>query len=233
MVKTGARAKELERLLTHLGHRPVPSRTGPRIDDLSPERQDHVIRLYRELGGASASPRLRPGAWDLAFDGDLLVELDEELHFNRYRRVTLAPSWTADLPWRDDYLNLTSQHEADCLAAARWGKRWTSASCEAMFGPADPPGTFTSGGAPRWKQRALYDAMKDAAAHEMSSTRVARLATVDVVAGVRLGDALEGRAAVDLDALQEMVLQRSTRPQPVARSGRLSGDRRGTAPRSG
>ena len=102
---------------------------------------------------------LRPGPWDLAFEGNLFVELDEELHFNRYRSVTLEPAWAVELPWRRDYMSFSVEHEPACLAAARWGKRWTNPSCERIFGPADPPGTFGVVGAPRWKQRALYDAM--------------------------------------------------------------------------
>ncbi len=56
-------------------------------------------------------------------------------------------------------------------------------------------------GAPRWKQRALYDAMKDAAALTGAGMRLARLATVDVVADSKLGAVLEGRAIVELGAL--------------------------------
>jgi len=45
------------------------------------------------------APTFRPGGWDLPFRGPLLVELDEELHFNCYRATTLEASWEADLPW--------------------------------------------------------------------------------------------------------------------------------------
>jgi hypothetical protein len=49
--------------------------------------------LYRRLGGLLATPTWRPGGWDLVFGGSLVVELDEELHFNRYRALTLNSSW--------------------------------------------------------------------------------------------------------------------------------------------
>ena len=116
--------------------------------------------VHATLGGRDESPQLRPGSWDLAFDGELLIELDEELHFNRYRSVTLRRDWTTALPWRNDYLRYCRDREVDCLAAGSWGKRWSNPSCEAMFGPGDPSGVFRQGGAPRWKQRALYDAIK-------------------------------------------------------------------------
>lgn len=69
---------------------------------------------------------------------------------------------------------------------------------------------FTSVGAPRWKQRALYDAMKDIAVLGGQHLQLARLATVDVIGGIRLGDALEGRALADLDALRELLVRRTT-----------------------
>lgn len=210
MVKTGSRARILEQLLVPLGYKPAGSRPGPRAVDLSPERLEDLARLYRALGGTNSSPQLRPGAWDLAFEGGLVVELDEELHFNRYRRATLEPDWTVELPWRRDYLALTVEHEAGCLAAGRWGKRWTNPSCEALFGPADPPGVFVSGGAPRWKQRALYDAMKDAAATDAPNLRLARITTLDLVGTVQLGAVLEGRSEIDMDALRHLLEERST-----------------------
>ena len=51
---------------------------------------------------------------------------------------------------------------------------------------ADPPGDFTEVGAPRWKQRALYDALKELIALNTPEVSLVRLATVDVAAGVEL-----------------------------------------------
>jgi hypothetical protein len=211
VVKTGARAVALERLLERAGYRPIVGRLQPpRMIDLSPGAVDRVLELYRALGGTNSAASFRPGAWDLAFEVGLVVELDEELHFNRYRALTLDPSWTAQLPWRADYLAFASEHEPACLAAARWGRRWTNPSCERLFGAADPPGTLGSGGAPRWKQRALYDAMKDAAVVGHPDLRLARLSTVDMVGGVRLNDVLRGHTDVDIGALRDLLDRRST-----------------------
>lgn len=211
MVKTGARALVLQDLLAGidlgpaLGGPPVP-----RLATLPPEMTARILDLFEALGGRSSSPSLRPGAWDLVCKGGVLVELDEELHFNRYRRLTLDPDWMKPLPWRQEYLALARDREAECLAAATWGKRWTNTSCELLFGASDPPGRFEANGAPRWKQRALYDAMKDAAALSDESIHLVRLSTHDLVGGVRLGDALEGRADVDPDALGRFVTERLT-----------------------
>jgi hypothetical protein len=211
MVTTGARARSLQQALASTGLEPAEgSIPGPRLHGLRADLAAEIVRLYSELGGTRSHPQLRPGAWDLAFGGNLVVELDEELHFNRYRSLTLQREWTAALPWRNDYLRYADVHEPACLAAARWGRRWTNPSCEAMFGSGDPPGTFSTGGAPRWKQRALYDAMKDAAALSATSPRVVRLATVDIVGTASLGDGLSGRATIDCEALRELVEQRMT-----------------------
>lgn len=206
MVRTGARARALERLLIQAGFRPAEAEPpSARIEALPSETADVVYGLYRELGGQDEAARLRPGKWDLAFDGDLVVEIDEQLHFNRYRALTLAGEWAGCLPWRDDYLDYCRHREADCLADGRWGQRWTNPSCERLFGKAGPPGTLDYGGAPRWKQRALYDAVKDAFAVAGRGVRLVRLAIYDTVSGRALGEILEDASRIDPDALIALV----------------------------
>ncbi len=150
---------------------------------------------------------LRPGAWDLTLAGGVVVELDEELHFNRYRTRTLTAPWARKLPWRDAYLAMCARHEDECVRAGSWGKRWTNESCERMFGRAAPAADLDApGGAPRWKQRALYDAVKDAVGSAPGRLRLVRLAVHDEIGGVSLGAVLEGRGRVaprDLRALVE------------------------------
>lgn len=143
-----------------------------------------------------------------------MVELDEELHFNRYRAQTLQPVWAAALPWHDDYIDFSSRHELHCLAAGKWGKRWTNPSCESMFGAPEACGSFEGVGAPRWKQRALYDAMKDIAALSPGKERLARVSVWDKVGSTKLGDALIGGTQIDLDHLRDLVARRTTsRPE--------------------
>ncbi len=186
---------------------PIPP---PRTADLPPDGKDLVLDIYRSLGGTESPAKFRPGAWDLVFEGSLVVELDEELHFNRYRHTTLEPTQTTGLPWRDTYRCFAIDHEAECLAAGRWGKRWTNPSCERMFGPADEPGVFDNVGSPRWKQRALYDAIKDVAALHQPRLHLVRIATLDLVDGIPLASALEHRNNIDPDALRQLVHSRST-----------------------
>lgn len=211
MVKTGARASALALLLERIGRSVTPSRPpSPRITDLSPEHADGVVALFEGLGGHKGSiDRLRPGGWDLALADGVIVELDEELHFNRYRQLTLQSAWAQALPWTTAYRELCASHEAQCLRAAQWGKRWTNPSCEVLFGAPAPAGDLDgAGGAPRWKQRALYDAMKDAFAAG-SSIQLARLSVHDVVGDLSLEAVLRYPSKVDLDALKGLIEART------------------------
>ncbi|WP_346234070.1 DUF7255 family protein [Parafrigoribacterium mesophilum] len=194
--------------MTNLGYREEVVKPAPiRVSDLRDGTAQWMGDTYRRLGGRLDTPPLRPGSWDLAFEGELLVELDEELHFNRYRHLTLEPEWAANLPWRSKYSAYSVDREVDCLSAGKWGQRWTTSSSESLFGTADTPGTFLTSGAPRWKQRALYDAMKDALA-AVGVVRLARLSIYDAVNGVLLGAALNLKARVDLEGLHHLIIDR-------------------------
>lgn len=151
----------------------------------------------------------------MAFVDGLVVELDEELHFNRYRLRTLQAPWSARLPWHDAYFDFCVRQEQACLDAGKWGKRWTSPSCESMFGPPGEAGALEGAGAPRWKQRALYDAIKDLAALTSNALHLARVSVWDTVGDVRIGDALSGGAPIDAGRLRELVDQR-TAAAPLA-----------------
>jgi hypothetical protein len=175
VVRTGQRAAQLRGLLADAGLRPVavspPRPTGD-------EHADEVLEVYRRLGGLLDRSVLRPGGWDLVFEGGLVVELDEELHFNHYRALTLKTSWSANLPWVEDYERLCADHEGECLLAGNWGRRWTNDSCARMFS-GGVVGDLSGAGAPRWKQRALYDAIKDTAPNTGLGISLARVSIYD------------------------------------------------------
>jgi hypothetical protein len=204
MARTGARAKALCTLLQQAG-------LSPRAKPAPPSVANHATELdalYRELGGVLAIPTWRPGPWDLAFAGPLVVELDEELHFNRYRALTLNASWGSDLPWTEAYRSHCASHENRCLKAGTWGRRWSNDSCARMF-TGGPPGQLDGPGAPRWKQRAFYDAIKDSAAGSGIDLAIARVAIYDPVNGAALEDVLEGRACAQPVAILALVEHRT------------------------
>lgn len=207
MVRTGARAAALERLLTEGGLKAAPIPRSPRLVDLPDHRANDVLKLYWDLGGLEESPTLRPGSWDLSFEGNLVVELDEELHFNRYRATTLCSPWSAGLPWTRDYLTQCAAGERRCLAAGKWGKRWTNAAAARMFSGGEP-GDLAAG-SPRWKQRAMYDAIKDAVASLDAGPRLARISIYDEIDGVQVEDVLTGPAPTDPAMVVGFIDQRS------------------------
>lgn len=120
--------------------------------------------------------------------------------------MTLDAPWAEHLPWTDAYRRYVAAGEH---RAGTGGRRWTSPSAERMFGPADPDGVFGDHGAPRWKQRALYDAMKYAAA-AIGQVHLARLSIYDDVDGVALNDVLYQRTTATAQSLGDLVNRRST-----------------------
>lgn len=210
MVSTGARVRALGALFEQLGRTSTPQLSGPRMEHLPPEAAHEIHRLYRALGGVSSEPRLRPGPWDLVLDDGVVLELDEELHFNRFREVALHQHTSERLPWTTDYRRLALKHEPECLRAGRWGARWTSPSSVRMFGQAAPPGELDGPGAPRWKQRALYDALKDAAA-AAGVVRLVRLSIYDDLEGLSMEFLLRhgSHAARHLTALGRLLAERT------------------------
>jgi hypothetical protein len=180
------------------------------MTDLPSLAQRELLTTYRNLGGLLQSPALAPDDWDFAFSDGFMVELDEDLHFNRYRAATLRLPWAKELPWTSDYERQCVDGEEMCWKAGRVGGKWTSPSTVKMFGLGDPPGTFTSGGPPRWKQRALYDAVKDAFAAHSDRRRLARISIHDVISEVRVNDFLLGKQSPPERALLEFLDVRST-----------------------
>ena len=189
----------------------------PRLDTLFDDVAKQVLDVYRKLGGRQASPTLRPGSWDCLVDG-ILVELDEQLHFNRYRALTLtAPAY--ELRPRFPlavYRKFCSAKEGACLKAGSGQGRWMNDSTEAHFGPSGPRGELAGDGSSRWKQRALYDLMKDLTQVDAAAPALARIAIWDSLPGApgttveqAVHSAPDKRAA---DGLRALISERAGRP---------------------
>jgi hypothetical protein len=123
---------------------------------------NEINRMYKELDGFLPQYPTNYKGYDIPLM-NFIVELDEERHFNRYRRFTLQSdiykSFSLDVKVYEQYCEL---HEKDCLKAASWGKNWTTPSSEKQFGISSSPGDFRNNGSARWKQRAFYDYLRDA-----------------------------------------------------------------------
>lgn len=195
-------------LLRQMGYQAITSPPRPRLDTMPPDARAMVVDLYRKLNGVQPEPRLTPGSWDSSFEGGLVVEYDESQHFNRYRAMTLQRDWAHALPWRRSYLDYCATHEFDCTTARGWGGYWSKGPAERLFGAPGPERDLEGVGSPRWRQRALYDAMRDVAAL-YGNVRLARLAVYDEINGVALGRALGRAELLDRDALRSLIIKRT------------------------
>ena len=162
----GMRENILKNILQHAGYQivfnrlPYPKKNLLGVSDICFE----IMRVYQNLGGVLSEVPLNLRRWDIEA-GDTAIELDEELHFNRYRNLTLRSPLYKKLPHfpLKQYRNYCIVYEKACLNAGSYGKKWTNDSCEKQYGRAGKAGQLTGNGSPRWRQRAFYDFVKDMA----------------------------------------------------------------------
>jgi hypothetical protein len=131
-------------------------------NQLSTKGKAEMMKVYKSLGGVLSTPPSRFGAWDIV-SPSLIIELDEEQHFNRYRQQTLnSLIYVENSIFSEvNYKDYCVRFEVNCLKKATFGKYWTSPSTEKQFGIAGIKGDFSKEGSPRWKQRAFYDFCRD------------------------------------------------------------------------
>lgn len=132
----------------------------PTLNALFPEQIKEINRLYKELGGKLPETPFRFKSFDVSLK-DFIIELDEQEHFNRYRLKTLASSIYKDFVNFDidNYLKFCRMYESRCRIYGKFGK---TSSSDKQFGPADSKIIPDDPNWSRWKQRALYDMIKDA-----------------------------------------------------------------------
>ena len=180
----GQRQETFEKILKTVTEiRSVDEIRRPKLEDIvsSSGLHQQVLAVYRELGGCLDEVPARVEPWDTNVSG-IAVELDEDLHFNRYRSITLDSPLYAELANfpLGVYQTYCADYEEQCLKAGHYGGKWTNASCEKQFGKSSPPGKLSIGGASRWKQRAFYDFIKDLAPLTIE-IRMARISIWDHV----------------------------------------------------
>lgn len=187
------------------------------------EAQRQVFsHLFRDLGGLEESNSVFiAGDWDLADDKGMYLEFDEDAHFHRYRGQTLKLPWSAQLPWTADYQRYCVDFESK---ARVFGGFWTGGAAERQFGPAAARRNFTGNGGPRWKQRALYDAVRDAVALHTEGLGLIRVSIYDKIDGVPLGRLLKPGKLVAPQQLEKLLACRtipaSTTNQTLPRTAR-------------
>jgi hypothetical protein len=205
----------LERLLNNKGTVSHNTLQFPKHRDVAGSIFEPEIKsVYQTLGGVLPAFPLNLRDWDMVFDG-VAVEFDEYLHFNRYRSVTLKSASYARLSGfpMDAYERYCSEGEKLCLRNGGGGGRWSNASCVTQFGEGALRKDLGGNGAPRWKQRAFYDFVKDLSPLLIDVT-VVRIAVWDaVVDGVStrtVEEILEAPSETSSAALAALVRQRAS-----------------------
>jgi hypothetical protein len=177
----GKRQCAFEQLLSCAGKVSHKTLKFPKAENVAVHKlKSEIEHVYYKLGGILPSIPLNLRHWDTEFDG-IAVELDEELHFNRYRTDTLKSAIYQSLPRfpLDAYQRYCSEHEGDALRAT-YGGKWSSGGSVNQFGVAAPLKDLNGNGSPRWKQRAFYDFVKDLS-HLLIDVKVVRVAVWEPV----------------------------------------------------
>ncbi|MCH8614460.1 DUF7255 family protein [Arsenicicoccus dermatophilus] len=211
MGNPGDRQNELLRLLVAAGMTETARPAWPKMQDLG-DLTGALEQTYQDLGGTLPAHKAAPGGWDMALDG-VLVELDEEHHFNRYRKRTLDDDWADALPWTQTYSGYCDRYQQACYKICFSPNSRTNQSTELMFGPALDPDLDAPEALPRWKQRAFYDAIRDAYAIA-TKTPLARLSVHDHIEGHSLDQILRGNTTCTPAALRAHVRDRTYQPSP-------------------
>lgn len=174
---------------------------------------DTLMACFREMGGVPARPALAPRGWDMQAD-DLLVEFDEDLHFNRYRSLSLGTPGSPALPWSEPYGHYVVEMEGLCLRAGSHGGKWANPSSDRMFGGSDGEGILWPLGSSRWKQRAVYDALKDAYALHSSGVSLARVSIYDEIGGMNVNWATRREVLLEPVVLRDFMESRTVPATP-------------------
>ncbi len=114
----------------------------------------------------------------------LLIQFDDELHFNRYRRITLESVFYEDhigfnkMPYKS-YCRI---NEKECIKAGLSKGVWENQESFKIFGSSEEPGDLSleRNGSSGWKLRAWRDLLQDVSG-EILGFKVLRISTYDKI----------------------------------------------------
>ncbi|WP_441712144.1 DUF7255 family protein [Fulvivirga ulvae] len=152
-----------------------------------------IFNIYKQLGGLQPEYPTNFRGFDIQLS-KLIVELDEERHFNRFRQCTL------NSPVYSNYDNFKLRHyrtwcsskEDICLQAASWGKNWENKNSKFHFGESDMLGVLGVKGSTRWKQRAFFDFLRDISS-KLMKVRILRISIYHELDGISVNECIKNR----------------------------------------
>lgn len=153
---------------------------------------EDIYKVYKELGGVLDEFPSRFRGWDVEVKNHVIM-LDDERHFNRYRLQTLNSELYKrfDFPMKE-YKSYCKKYEEVCLRAATWSEKWSSFASVEQFGEPGPEGDLSGLGAPKWKQRAYYDFVRDVT-QLITDYKVIRISIWDKIGDGIVDDLLNGK----------------------------------------
>ncbi len=122
-----------------------------------------LAEILEDLGGNGSMPLLEKLKFDFKI-GRFFILWDEEIHFNRYRLITLRSSLYTDFNFifSEGLKRLCRTYEKEALKSGMNSRVWAGPPiARNVFGEASEPGDFSGNGAIGWKLLAYNDAQLD------------------------------------------------------------------------
>lgn len=125
-------------------------------------KEKFAKEVYQELGGIQenfpAQDKIRT-----FIEPNIMLLIDEDLHFNRYRSLTLKSEIYRSLPDfpLENYRRYCRSYEKECIKAGLKAGTWSNKESDYYFGPSSSPGDFFRNGSGGWKLNAFKDYLED------------------------------------------------------------------------
>lgn len=123
-----------------------------------------IREVYEELGGKGETTLpVYPKRFDIEFENNIGIFLDDGKSFNKYRLQTLRSPLYQLLPEfpLENYKRFCRQYELDCLKSASHSNFWTNPRSEKYFGLSEDNGDLTRKGSSSWKFEAFQSFLMD------------------------------------------------------------------------
>lgn len=142
---------------------------------LSNEHLEDVTHIYHLLEGKNDKLPQPMLSFELLIDRRI-IELDEQLYFNRYRLKTFRANLYQQMDTFpvDKYKRFCRTYEKECIKSGLQEGIWSSYESEIHFGKPSEPGDFFANGSPGWKWIAFRELLKDlfAIVHQYKLIRI-------------------------------------------------------------